>query len=86
MLPDRRRFRGLPEGWTRVRIDKDDLDLNFVKVAVNVARRRSSNENVLSDVLRGLFGERAGLPGTGFKVRLIEGEQGWVLSPIRDGS
>lgn len=39
MLPDRRRSRGLPEGWTRVRLDKDDLDLNFVKVAVNVARR-----------------------------------------------
>jgi hypothetical protein len=32
------------------------------------------------------LGERAGLPGTGFKVRLIEGEQGWVLSPIKDGS
>jgi hypothetical protein len=86
MLPDRRRFRGLPEGWTRVRLDKDDLDLNFVKIAVNVGRRGSSTENVLPDVLRGLFGERAGLPGTGFKVRLVEGEQGWVLSPIQDGS
>jgi hypothetical protein len=84
MLPDRGRSPGLPAGWTRVHVDDEVLDLSFVKVAVNVARREGSSANVLADVLRGWFGDTAGLPGTGFKVRLVEGEGGWVLSPVRD--
>jgi superfamily II DNA or RNA helicase/diadenosine tetraphosphate (Ap4A) HIT family hydrolase len=85
MLPDRGRFSGLPKGWTSVRAGDDLLDLNFVKVAVNVARRGGSSANVLAEVLRRWFGDTAGLPGTSFKVRLTEGEVGWVLGPVRDG-
>ena len=85
MLPDRSRSPGLPLGWTRVRVGAERLDLNFVKVAVNVARRRSAPDNLLGELLRGWFGDNAGLPGSSFKVRLIEGEEGWVLDPVRGG-
>ena len=70
-----------PRGWTEVRVDDELLLLNFVKIAVNVARRLEGSENVLGQVLRRWFGPEAGLPGTGFVVELVREEEGWRLVP-----
>jgi hypothetical protein len=50
----------LPEGWTDVEADGETLSANFVKIAINVARRGGETTNVLSEVLRRWFGEDAG--------------------------
>jgi superfamily II DNA or RNA helicase/HKD family nuclease len=68
-----------PRGWTEVRVDDEVLLLNFVKIAVNVARRLEGSENVLAQVLRHWFGAEAGMPGTGFSVELLRDEEGWRL-------
>lgn len=83
-LPDRNKFPGLPEGWTKVVCDNQSYDANFVKIAVNVMRADGSQENVLPRVLRGWFGPDAGLPGTSFRVSLDnDSESGeWQLRPI----
>jgi len=70
-----------PRGWTEVRVDDEVLLLNFVKIAVNVARRLEGSENALGQVLRRWFGPDAGLPGTGFVVELVREEEGWRLVP-----
>ena len=58
-LPDRNKFPGLPEGWTKVFCDNQSYDANFVKIAVNVMQPEGSRENVLPRVLRGWFGPDA---------------------------
>jgi hypothetical protein len=70
-----------PRGWTEVRVDDELLLLNFVKIAVNVARRLEGSENVLGQILRRWFGPEAGLPGTGFVVELVREEEEWRLVP-----
>jgi hypothetical protein len=41
-LPDRAQHPALPEGWTKVMIDDEIYEANFVKVALNVVRRKGS--------------------------------------------
>ncbi len=62
-LPDRDTNPGLPANWATVETADGPLELNFVKVAVNVARRPGETANVLPEVLRGWFGPSTGLPG-----------------------
>src|SRR5690606_9995949 len=82
-LPDRDKVVGLPTGWTEVQVNDEVVSANFVKAFINVVRRPSSDQNVLSEVLRGWFGEHAGLPGTRFQVVLEQAPQGWRLAPVR---
>lgn len=72
----------LPDGWTDVRIDNETLSANFVKVAVNVARRQGSDKNVLPEVLHRWFGSDAGKPGTKHQVILRRDGEIWELRPI----
>ena len=72
----------LPEGWTDLRIDKETLSANFVKVAVNVARRPGSDDNVLPEVLHRWFGPDAGKPGTRHQVILRRDGDVWELKPL----
>lgn len=81
MLPERARYKGLPSEWTDVHANDETVSMNFVKVAVNVAHREGQTDNVLAEILRGWFGERAGFAGTGFKVMLTLEQSGWVLQP-----
>ncbi len=85
-LPDRESHPGLPAGWTPFTANDEEFEGNFVKIALNVARRPGSEENVLAEILRGWFGEDAGLPGTTHRVVLEETEDGWRLSPVTHGS
>jgi hypothetical protein len=79
-LPDRRSTTGIPSGWTDVLIDGTLHEANFGKAFVNVVRRRSSDLNVLPDILRGWFGPDAGLPGTKFEVCFDQTENGYRMA------
>jgi superfamily II DNA or RNA helicase/HKD family nuclease/diadenosine tetraphosphate (Ap4A) HIT family hydrolase len=81
-LPDRDTHLGLPEGWTDMRVDDETVSANFVKVAVNVARRAPSEENILPEILRKWFGEDAGRPGTRHQVVLRHEGNTWQLRPF----
>jgi superfamily II DNA or RNA helicase len=72
----------LPDGWTDLRVDDEMLSASFVKVAVNVARRMGSDENVLPEVLRRWFGPDAGKPGTKHQVILRRDGTAWDLRPL----
>ncbi len=72
----------LPSGWTDVRAGNETLSANFAKVAINVARRQGSDENVLPELLHRWFGADAGKPGTKQLVTLQRKGETWELRPI----
>ena len=76
----------IPEGWTDVRVETETISANFVKVAVNVARRPGSDDNVLPDVLQRWFGPDAGRSGTRHQVILRRTDDGWDLRPLGHNS
>jgi superfamily II DNA or RNA helicase/diadenosine tetraphosphate (Ap4A) HIT family hydrolase len=81
LFMDRMKNPDLPEGWTRVKADGKEYDLNFVKTAVNVARRPNEEENVLPELLRGWFGPNAGKSGTAQFVLAEKSDLGWNMRP-----
>ena len=82
---DRKKHPWLPSGWTTVWVDDVGYELNFVKVAVNVARRVGETGNALHPLLRSMLGERAGQPGTASFVRLQRDGDGYRLSAGGEG-
>jgi hypothetical protein len=82
-LPEREKSPGLPSGWTTVSIEGEAFELNFVKVAVNQARRSGDSANQLPALMRAWFGPDAGMPGTDHEVILQGGPEGWTLRPSR---
>ncbi len=72
----------LPNGWTRVQIDGEGYEANFVKVAVNVVRKSGDDANQLPRILRGWFGADAGAPGTRHSVSLQLQGSAWHLRPL----
>jgi superfamily II DNA or RNA helicase/HKD family nuclease len=70
---------GIPEGWTKVQIDGQAYEANFVTVALNVVRRIGETSNELPTILRGWFGADAGLPGTNHQVSLVNRSGQWTL-------
>ena len=80
-LPDRDRTPGIPEGWVEVLVGDRRLQVNFVKVAVNVVTEPGSKENILPDILRGWFGPNAGTPGRTDQVMFEVTADGYRLAP-----
>ncbi len=76
-LPDRQVQPDIPRGWMDVLVEGQLHEANFVKVAVNVLRRKGSTKNLLPETLRQWFGKDAGLPGTNFQVS-ISLDRGWA--------
>jgi hypothetical protein len=74
----------VPTGWTRFTADGKEYEGNFVKIALNVARRPGSKTNELHALLRNWFGPSAGQPGTDHYVELRQTGKGWTLQPARD--
>jgi superfamily II DNA or RNA helicase/HKD family nuclease len=73
----------LPEGrGVPVQCDSEWLTFDFMKVAVNIARRSPEGDNELADLLRGWFGPDAGASGTEHRVRLWRGSDGWRAEPV----
>ena len=82
-LPPREECSDVPYGPTRVFIENEEYEADFVKIAVNVIRKNDSPENKMPSILKGWFGPDAGLPGTNFQVSVENFEDGYQLSPIR---
>ena len=81
-LPDRKTHPNIPKGWTDVLVDGDRYEANFVKVAVNVMRKKGEKQNRLADVMRAWFGPKAGLPGTNSHVTFRRQKGVRVLEPL----
>lgn len=69
----------LPSGEHVIDVGGDMLTLVFRKIAVNVARAASSAKNILASVLRGIFGEDAGMRGAGHRVVFELTPNGWRM-------
>ena len=80
-LPPRDRNPQIPSGTTPVMIGSDQYLLDFVKIAVNVARRTPDGDNELPRLLRSWFGPDAGMPGTRHTVVLENLDGEWHLRP-----
>jgi hypothetical protein len=78
---DRAKYPHLPTEPTEVRVDGEVLTFNFVKIAVNVARREGEAGNALHPLLRSWFGPSAGWPGTRHEVIFEETTAGWAIRP-----
>ena len=76
-LPNMPEGRGIP-----VDVGGRTVQMDFMKIAVNVARDVAGGPNILADVLRGWFGPETGHPGTWHQVRLSSGPP-WRLEPVR---
>lgn len=83
---DRQRSPELPRGPVDVVMpDGQVYELDFVKVAVNVASRGEDRRNRLPELLREWFGDDAGHPGTAHQVHLTRDVSGkWHLRPHTD--
>jgi hypothetical protein len=55
----------------------------IAKIAINVVRRSGQEQNLLPEILRGWFGQDAGLPGRGERVRLKRGPSGFAMEPLK---
>ena len=83
---NREQSTGLPEGWTRFTANGKQFVGNFVKVALNVAKRdESADRNELPAILRTWFGPDAGAPGTRHFVELTLDGDNWTMSPTGAG-
>ena len=81
-LPNRKLQPTIPREWTDVLVGGEPHEANFVKVAVNVMRRKGQSKNVLAEILRGWFGADAGLPGTNQRVIFRNADKHLILEPI----
>ncbi|MFC1524023.1 DEAD/DEAH box helicase family protein [Thermodesulfobacteriota bacterium] len=79
-LNDRLR-NALPEGEAEVEIEGRMYRFRFAKIAVNVIMDESGT-NVIADILRNWFGEKAGMPGEMQQVRFNRDGDRWQLLPV----
>lgn len=87
LMFDRKSAPGIPQGrGILVDVGDGSLLMDFMKVAVNVARREDSDENVLPTLLIDWFGANAGQSGTLFEVELHSAGDGWHLHRVDPGA
>ena len=79
---DREQHPELPLGMSPVRIDSAAHEADFVKIAVNVIRKKGEDSNVLPGIMRSWFGPDAGQPGTNHQVAFDHTAEGWALRPL----
>ncbi|MBY5854321.1 DUF3427 domain-containing protein [Rhizobium leguminosarum] len=72
----------LPEGPLHVIVDDQPMEATVAKIAINVVRRADDSSNRLSTILRGWFGDEAGLPGKGDRVRFRYQSDVWRMEPM----
>lgn len=79
---DRSKYPSIPKG-SAIPVDVGGwvVLMDFVKIAVNVARDEPGGRNILGDVLREWFGPDAGASGTAHTVELTAGKP-WRMTPV----
>ena len=82
-LPTVEELPGRPIGPTTATLpDGSQWVFKFVKIACNVASPLGTEENQMHHLLRGWFGENAGIPGTNYQVAFTKSEAGWAADPV----
>ncbi|WP_283195341.1 DUF3427 domain-containing protein [Rhizobium sp. AN80A] len=72
----------LAEGPLDVVVGGQPMVATVGKIAINVVRRAGEPSNQLPTILRGWFGDDAGLPGKGDRVRLHFQNNTWRIEPM----
>lgn len=81
---DRAKYPKTPTGWTKLIIEGEEYEGNFVMIALNVVRRPGDTANVLPDLLQEMFGDKAGASGTSHAIALTPNTDGsLVVSGLR---
>ena len=80
-LPNGCEDRDDPWDWHSVVADGKTYRARFVKFYVNVIQDESTGSNILPDLMRGWFGEDAGLPGTRYQVAFKRDDGRYLLAP-----
>jgi Domain of unknown function (DUF3427) len=81
-LPSSGNGGGLPKGALDILIDGRPMVAVVVKIAVNVVHSPESSKNELPEILRGWFGQEAGMPGRGDRVRFHKEAGTIVMEPF----
>ncbi|KAB2641551.1 MAG: HIT domain-containing protein [Verrucomicrobia bacterium] len=82
-LPTVEELPGRPVGLTTATLpDGSQWVFRFVKIACNVASPVGSEDNQILTLLRGWFGDNAGVPGSNYQVAFTKSETGWSVEPI----
>ena len=83
LLPSTATTLHLEQGPTPVRIDDGAFEALIAKIAIHIVRRPGEETNLLPEILHRWFGDEAGLPGRGERVRLKRDASGFELEPLR---
>lgn len=78
-LPSSNNGAGLPKGPLDVVVDGRPMKAVIAKIAVNVVHEPGNSKNELLDILHGWFGDEAGRPGRGDRVRFHKKENTIVM-------
>ena len=83
LLPNAATTLHLEQGPTPVRIDQGTYEALIAKIAIHVIQRPGEEQNLLPEILHRWFGDEAGQPGRGERVRLKRDASGFELEPLR---
>src|SRR5262249_32833710 len=72
----------LPKGSLDILVDGRPMEAVIAKIAVNVVHAPGNPTNELPDILRGWFGQEAGIPGRGDRVRFHKETDALVMEPF----
>jgi superfamily II DNA or RNA helicase/diadenosine tetraphosphate (Ap4A) HIT family hydrolase/HKD family nuclease len=70
-------------GPAPVQIEGEAYEASIAKIAINVVRKPGEETNLLPEILRRWFGNDAGLPGRGERIRLKRGPTGFEMEALR---
>jgi superfamily II DNA or RNA helicase/diadenosine tetraphosphate (Ap4A) HIT family hydrolase len=83
LLPNAATTLHLEQGPSPMRIDGETFEALVEKIAINVVRKPDEDVNLLPQILRRWFGDEAGLPGRGERVRLKRGLSDFEMEALR---
>ncbi|WP_431692273.1 DUF3427 domain-containing protein [Rhizobium giardinii] len=81
-LPTRPGAKQFSEGSLDIVVNDQPMQATVAKIAINVVRRAGHTSNQLPAILREWFGDDAGLPGKGDRVRLRFQKNAWNVEPM----
>jgi hypothetical protein len=73
----------MEQGPTPIQIDGEAYEALIAKIAIDVIRKPGDQTNKLPDILHQWFGDEAGLPGRGERVRLKVGPSGLEMEALQ---